>query len=58
MPVKPVSQLFQEQRGRELQAAHQARHSEEIKKQYDKHKDAVMVSLMMVKEHGKRKTER
>jgi len=50
MTVKPASQLFQEQMWRDLQAAHKAKHSEQVKKNYDKHQEAVIVSLMMVKD--------
>lgn len=56
--IKSASQLFQEQMWRELQAAHKANQSEQIKKQYDKHREAVMVSLAMVKAHGERKSKR
>jgi hypothetical protein len=59
MTVKPASELFREQMWRELQAAHKVKQCEQVKKNYDKHQEAVIVSLMMVKDKdGKRKTER
>ncbi len=56
MTVKPIKQSFQEQFWRELQAAHKAGHSEQVKQQYDKHRQAVLVSLLTVKDkaNGKR----
>jgi hypothetical protein len=59
MTVKPASELFREQMWRELQAAHKAKQCEQVKKNYDKHREAVTISLMMVKDkNGQRKTER
>lgn len=59
MTVKPASELFREQMWRELQAAHKAKQCEQVKKNYDKHREDVTISLMMVKDkNGQRKTER
>ena len=57
MTIKPIKETFKDQFWRELQASYKAGHSEEVKKQYRKHQDAVIVSLNLMnqkKPDGKR----